>query len=202
MPRTRAPGRRGITSTRSAYGGSCYLNNAAIAAQGLRARGLRARCDRRPGRAPRERRADDLLGSRRRPHRLGARRSGSGLVPALPRARAARPVESGEGAGANLNLPLAPGTGDEGWLAAVEAATAFAARGRRARRRARRRRRGRRSEQPVERDGGGLSRCRVRCSARSNCQLSSFRKVGTISHRSAGSWSPRSRGSKKGSGRP
>jgi acetoin utilization deacetylase AcuC-like enzyme len=33
----------------------------------------------------------------------------------------------GEGAGANRNLPLAPGTGDDGWLAAVAALCAEAA---------------------------------------------------------------------------
>jgi acetoin utilization deacetylase AcuC-like enzyme len=32
-----------------------------------------------------------------------------------------------EGDAANLNLPLAPGTGDDGWLAAVRKAAAFAA---------------------------------------------------------------------------
>ena len=73
--------------TRSAYGGSCYLNNAAIAAARLRDRGRGAGRDRRRRRPPRQRGAVDLLGARRRLHRLGPRRSRSRLVPALPRRR-------------------------------------------------------------------------------------------------------------------
>ena len=73
--------------TRSAYGGSCYLNNAAIAAARLRDRACGAGRDRRRRRAPRQRGAVDLLGARRRLHRLGPRRSRSRLVPALHRRR-------------------------------------------------------------------------------------------------------------------
>ncbi len=73
--------------TRGAYGGSCYVNNAAIAAQRLRELGA-ARVgivdiDAHHGNGAQH----DLLGARRRVHRLGARRSGDGLVPALPRRR-------------------------------------------------------------------------------------------------------------------
>jgi len=123
---TRPPGHH---ATESAYGGSCYLNNAAIAAQALREAGV-ARVavidiDAHHGNGTQaifyER--DDVFtasvhvdpGAGWFPHHVGfAEETG----------RAA-------GLGANLNLPLAPGSGDAEWLAAVahatEAAAAFGA---------------------------------------------------------------------------
>ena len=98
--------------TSSAFGGSCYLNNAAIAAQHLRGRFERVAVldvDAHHGNGAQaifsER--DDVLtgsvhvdpGSGWFPHFLGF---------------------AGEGGPTNLNVPLAPGTGDERWLAGVE----------------------------------------------------------------------------------
>ena len=61
--------------------------------------------------------------------------------------------------GANRNLPLAPGAGDDEWVAAVrELARLGAAAAQRARRRARRRRRRRRPGEPARGHGGGLPR--------------------------------------------
>jgi len=111
--------------TRGAYGGSCYLNNAAIAAQALRAAGARRVAildiDAHHGNGTQMifyARADVFYGSVHVdpgagwfPHYMGY---------AGERGR-------GGGAGANRNLPLAPGTGDEGWLAAVSALCADAA---------------------------------------------------------------------------
>jgi acetoin utilization deacetylase AcuC-like enzyme len=106
--------------TRSLYGGSCYLNNTAIAASALLER-LGAPVavvdiDAHHGNGTQELfidRRDVLTASVHVdpaagwfPHFLGFA------------------TENDE---ANLNLPLAPGTGDEGWLAAVEDAAAFAA---------------------------------------------------------------------------
>jgi acetoin utilization deacetylase AcuC-like enzyme len=106
---TRPPGHH---VTRSAYGGSCYLNNAAIAASALRA-GVGGPVavldvDAHHGNGTQEifrDRSDVLTGSVHVdpeagwfPHFLGFA------------------DESGD---ANLNLPLAPGSGDRPWLAAV-----------------------------------------------------------------------------------
>ena len=77
----------------------------------------RAGRDRRRRRPPRQRHRGDLLRARRRALRVGARRPGRRLVPA--RVGYADETGAGDGAGATRNLPLAPGTGDEGWLAAV-----------------------------------------------------------------------------------
>ncbi len=110
--------------TRSAYGGSCYLNNSAIAAQRLHAHGA-ARVavldvDAHHGNGAQaifwER--DDVLtgsvhvdpGAGWFPHFLGF----------------ADERGAGRGEGANLNLPLAPGSGDTEWLAAVEQLVAAA----------------------------------------------------------------------------
>jgi acetoin utilization deacetylase AcuC-like enzyme len=104
---------------RSAYGGSCYLNNTAVAAAELRRRvgGPVAivDIDAHHGNGTQElfRRREDIRtasvhvdpGAGWFPHFLGF---------------------AGESDAANLNLPLAPGTGDDGWLAAVREATAFA----------------------------------------------------------------------------
>ena len=106
--------------TRSLYGGSCYLNNTAVAAAELVARvgGPVAvvDIDAHHGNGTQELflgRSDVLTasvhvdpGAGWFPHFLGF---------------------AAENDEANLNLPLAPGTGDEGWLAAVREAAAFAA---------------------------------------------------------------------------
>jgi acetoin utilization deacetylase AcuC-like enzyme len=113
---TRPPGHH---VTRSLYGGSCYLNNTAVAANALLARvgGPVAvvDIDAHHGNGTQELflgRADVLTasvhvdpGAGWFPHFLGFE------------------AESDE---ANLNLPLAPRTGDEGWLAAVRRAAEFA----------------------------------------------------------------------------
>jgi acetoin utilization deacetylase AcuC-like enzyme len=106
--------------TRSLYGGSCYLNNTAVAATELlrRVGGPVAvvDIDAHHGNGTQELFLDrsDVLtasvhvdpGAGWFPHFLGF---------------------SAENDPANLNLPLAPGTGDDGWLAAVREAAAFAA---------------------------------------------------------------------------
>ena len=106
--------------TRSLYGGSCYLNNTAVAATELLERlgGPVAvvDIDAHHGNGTQEilRDRGDVLtasvhvdpGAGWFPHFLGF---------------------AAESDDANLNLPLAPGTGDEGWLAAVREAAAFTA---------------------------------------------------------------------------
>ncbi len=112
--------------TRDAFGGSCYLNNAAIAAQALRAAGHErvAVIDIDAHHANGTQsifydRPDVLVtsvhvdpGAGWFPHYLGF---------ADERGR-------GSGEGANLNLPLPEGTGDQGWLAAVSEAVEAASR--------------------------------------------------------------------------
>jgi acetoin utilization deacetylase AcuC-like enzyme len=111
--------------TRAAYGGSCYLNNAAIAAQALRTAGADRVAvidiDAHHGNGTQMifyARADVFYGSVHVD-------PGAGWFPHY----AGYAGERGEreGAGANRNLPLAPGTGDDGWLAAVAALCAEAA---------------------------------------------------------------------------
>jgi len=99
--------------TRSAYGGSCYLNNAAAAAQHLRARGIPRVAildlDAHHGNGAQTifRTRDDVLtgsvhidpGAGWFPHFLGF---------------------ADENEGANLNLPIAPGSGDDVWLTGVD----------------------------------------------------------------------------------
>ena len=107
----------GHHTTRSVYGGSCYLNNAAVAAQRLRELGA-ARVgiidiDAHHGNGAQEifwRRSDVFTGSVHVdpatgwfPHFLGGNSELGG----------------GEGQGANLNIPLPPGAGDADWLRAV-----------------------------------------------------------------------------------
>jgi acetoin utilization deacetylase AcuC-like enzyme len=106
--------------TRSLYGGSCYLNNAAIAAAALHARGggpvAVVDIDAHHGNGTQELFLDDrdILtasvhvdpGAGWFPHFLGFE------------------AENDE---ANLNLPLAPGSDDEQWLAAVRRTSDFAA---------------------------------------------------------------------------
>jgi acetoin utilization deacetylase AcuC-like enzyme len=112
---TRPPGHH---ATRSAFGGSCYLNNAVIAAQHLRASGLAKLAivdiDAHHGNGAQAifwERDDVFTGSVHVdpaagwfPHFLGF----------------ADETGAGGGSGANLNLPLPPGSGDAEWLAAVE----------------------------------------------------------------------------------
>jgi acetoin utilization deacetylase AcuC-like enzyme len=103
--------------TRDAYGGSCYLNNAALAAQRMREGGAGrvavVDVDAHHGNGTQSifwRRGDVLAASVHVdpaagwfPHFLG-----------LGSERGA-----GEGDGANVNLPLEPGSGDDAWLEAV-----------------------------------------------------------------------------------
>jgi acetoin utilization deacetylase AcuC-like enzyme len=109
----------GHHATRSLYGGSCYLNNTAVAATELlrRVGGPVAvvDIDAHHGNGTQElflNRPDVLTasvhvdpGAGWFPHFLGF---------------------ANENDDANLNLPIAPGTGDDGWLAAVRDAAAFA----------------------------------------------------------------------------
>jgi acetoin utilization deacetylase AcuC-like enzyme len=105
--------------TRDAYGGSCYLNNAAIAAQGLLAAGARRIAvldiDAHHGNGTQMifyDRADVWYGSLHVD-------PGAGWFPHYAGYAAER--GRGEGHGFNRNLPLAPGTGDDDWLAALNA---------------------------------------------------------------------------------
>lgn len=102
---------------RSAYGGSCYLNNAALAAQALRAAGAErvavVDIDAHHGNGTQAifyDRPDVFYGSVHVD-------PGAGWFPHY--AGFAEERGAGAGEGANRNLPLAPGTGDDGWLAAV-----------------------------------------------------------------------------------
>jgi len=100
--------------TRSAYGGCCYLNNAAIAAEGLRAAlgGPVALVD-----------VDAHHGNGAQAIFYDSVEVVTGSVHVDP-AHGWFPHFLGfageEGAGANRNLPLAPGSGDEPWVAAVQ----------------------------------------------------------------------------------
>jgi acetoin utilization deacetylase AcuC-like enzyme len=106
---TRPPGHH---VTRTAYGGSCYLNNAAVAAQHLRAAGV-------------ERVAVVDVDAH---HGNGAQSIFGGRVDVLTASVHVDP-EAGwfphflgtarESDDANLNVPLAPHTGDDGWLEGV-----------------------------------------------------------------------------------
>jgi acetoin utilization deacetylase AcuC-like enzyme len=110
----------------ASFGGSCYLNNAAIAAQALRrAVGDRVAVldiDAHQCNGTQElfyERGDVLVASVHAdpaagwfPHFLGFEDERG----------------AGAGEGANLNLPLAPGAGDEEWLAAVEEAARWTGR--------------------------------------------------------------------------
>jgi acetoin utilization deacetylase AcuC-like enzyme len=108
----------GHHATRSSYGGSCYLNNAAVAAEALRAAGAGRVAvldiDAHHGNGTQMifyDRADVWFGSLHVD-------PGAGWFPHY----AGYPDErgSGPGEGSNRNLPLAPGTGDDGWLAALD----------------------------------------------------------------------------------
>jgi acetoin utilization deacetylase AcuC-like enzyme len=109
----------GHHATPGAYGGSCYLNNAAIAAQALRRAGADRVAvldiDAHHGNGTQAifyHRADVYYGSLHVD-------PGAGWFPHY--AGYADERGTGEGATANRNLPLRPGTGDSDWLAAVEA---------------------------------------------------------------------------------
>ena len=111
---TRPPGHH---ATRSAYGGSCYLNNAAVAAQALRRAGHErvavVDIDAHHGNGTQDifyERSDVLYASVHVD-------PGAGWFPHY--AGFADEIGVGDGAGANLNVPLAPGAGDVEWLAAV-----------------------------------------------------------------------------------
>lgn len=112
--------------TRTLYGGSCYLNNAAAAAERLRHHGAGLVAiidvDAHHGNGAQEifwSRADVFTGSVHVdpargwfPHFLGT----------------AAETGEGEGRGANLNLPLPPGAADREWLDAVATLTGTARR--------------------------------------------------------------------------
>ena len=111
---TRPPGHH---VTRSAYGGSCYLNNAAVAAQALRRAGhprvAIVDIDAHHGNGTQDvfyARGDVLYASLHVD-------PGAGWFPHY--AGFADEVGVGEGLAANLNIPLAPGTGDMRWLDAI-----------------------------------------------------------------------------------
>jgi acetoin utilization deacetylase AcuC-like enzyme len=112
---TRPPGHH-VSS--SAYGGSCYLNNAAITAQYLRDRGFASVAlldvDAHHGNGAQSifwERSDVFTGSVHADPAAGWFPHYFGL---------ADETGAGEGSGANLNVPLAPVSGDEEWLSAVE----------------------------------------------------------------------------------
>ena len=100
------------------YGGSCYLNNAAVAAQYLRDRGIDRVAvidvDAHHGNGTQEifyASGDVFYGSAHVD-------PGHGWFPHF--VGFADEQGAGDGAGANRNLPLPPGAGDEEWLRAVE----------------------------------------------------------------------------------
>jgi acetoin utilization deacetylase AcuC-like enzyme len=113
----------GHHATRAGYGGSCYLNNAAVAAQALREAG-HARVgvldlDAHQGNGTAQifyDRADVTYASVHVD-------PGAGWFPHLY--GYADETGSGPGEGATLNLPLPEGTADEAWAAAVERAAAW-----------------------------------------------------------------------------
>ncbi|MGI9196904.1 MAG: histone deacetylase family protein, partial [Candidatus Nanopelagicales bacterium] len=111
---TRPPGHH---VTRTAYGGSCYLNNAAIAAQALRNSGHErvavVDIDAHHGNGTQDifySRDDVFYGSEHVD-------PGAGWFPHY--AGFADEIGVDAGLGANLNVPLAPGTGDAAWLDGV-----------------------------------------------------------------------------------
>ena len=111
---TRPPGHH---ATRTAYGGSCYLNNAAVAAEALRRAGHErvavVDVDAHHGNGTQDifyARGDVLYASLHVD-------PGAGWFPHY--AGFADETGVGPGVGANLNIPLPPGTGDGAWLGAV-----------------------------------------------------------------------------------
>ena len=115
--------------TRTAYGGSCYLNNAAVAAEALRRAGHErvavVDVDAHHGNGTQDifyARGDVLYASLHID-------PGAGWFPHY--AGFADETGMDAGVGANLNIPLPPGTGDAAWLAGVrrlaDAVSAFGA---------------------------------------------------------------------------
>lgn len=107
----------GHHANRSTFGGSCYLNNAAVAAEVLRARGAGrvaiVDLDAHHGNGTQSvfyDRADVFYGSVHVD-------PGAGWFPHV--VGFADETGRGDGIGTTLNRPLAPGTGDDAWLAAV-----------------------------------------------------------------------------------
>jgi acetoin utilization deacetylase AcuC-like enzyme len=102
----------GHHATRNAFGGSCYLNNTAAAAARMRTLGEIAviDVDAHHGNGTQAIFDDDA------DVRTGSVHvdPGAGWFPHFVG------FASETGHGANHNIPLAPGTGDEGWLAAIE----------------------------------------------------------------------------------
>jgi acetoin utilization deacetylase AcuC-like enzyme len=116
----------GHHATPVGFGGSCYLNNSAVAAEGLRRRAFSRVAvldlDAHHGNGTAAvfyERADVLYGSVHVD-------PGAGWFPHY----VGFPDETGagDGAGATRNLPLPPGTGDDDWLAGVADLAAWAAR--------------------------------------------------------------------------
>ena len=114
---TRPPGHH---ATRSSYGGSCYLNNTAIAAQALREAAFERVAvidvDAHHGNGTQAifyERSDVFTASVHVDPGAGWFPHHVGFADETGRAT---------GLGANLNVPLAPGGGDEVWLSAVERA--------------------------------------------------------------------------------
>jgi acetoin utilization deacetylase AcuC-like enzyme len=108
----------GHHAAREAFGGSCYLNNAAIAAEALRARGARRVAvldvDAHHGNGTQAifyNRADVFYGSVHVD-------PGAGWFPHFM--GFAEETGRGTGAGANRNIPLPARTGDDRWLGAVD----------------------------------------------------------------------------------
>jgi len=107
----------GHHATRDAFGGSCYLNNAAVAVEALLASGLSrvavVDIDAHHGNGTQALfydRADVFYGSTHVD-------PGAGWFPHY--AGYAEETGRGAGLGTNVNVPLAPGTGDDGWLAGL-----------------------------------------------------------------------------------
>jgi acetoin utilization deacetylase AcuC-like enzyme len=107
----------GHHATRDGYGGSCYLNNAAVAAEALRAAGVGRVAvidvDAHHGNGTQAvfyDRPDVFYGSVHVD-------PGAGWFPHY--AGFGDEIGRGAGAGCNRNVPLAPGTGDSGWLAGL-----------------------------------------------------------------------------------
>lgn len=119
---SRPPGHH---ATPGGYGGSCYLNNAAIAATALLYEGARRVAiidiDAHHGNGT-QAIFYDKPGVRYASVHVDP---GAGWFPHY--AGFADEIGVGEGIGANLNVPLAPGSGDDAWLAAVEGLCGFAA---------------------------------------------------------------------------
>ena len=188
--------------TRSAYGGSCYLNNAAIAAQQLRERGA-ARVaivdiDAHHGNGAQSifwERDDVFTG-------LGAHRSRDGLVPALPRQRR----RARRWCRARLEPQRPAATGSAGRRVAAGGGRARAGGAHRA---APRRSCSRSASTRPAATPRARSTLRFEVFARrapdrptTGCRSSSYRRAGTISPRSAGSCSRPWKDSRKAMGMP